>query len=119
MTHQDKLKEMYRHMSILGVSKSTAAPPAWRLLWRLGIEVPPPLFIPFFPGALAMGSYFAVFWGLIMWAFFWFRQGMSFVAMAAATLVAGALFGLFMAAYFRHVSRKHKLPAWSEYTGAP
>ena len=118
MTHQQKLEEMYRHMAMLGVPKSTAAPPAWRLLWRLGVEVPPPLFTPFVPSALAMGVFFGLFWGLFMWGILWSRQGMPLGLMAAISLAAGALFGLIMAAYFRHVARKHRLPPWSEYTGA-
>ena len=55
MDHQAKVQAMYRHMDALGVSRSTAAPPLWRLLWRAGIEIPPPLFIPFLSAALGMG----------------------------------------------------------------
>ena len=119
MTHQEKLEEMYRHMAILRVSRLTAAPPAWRLLWRFGVEVPPPLFAPFMPSALAMGAFFGLFWGLFMWAFLWARQGMPVSLMVATALTAGALFGFIMATYFRHLARKHKLPPWAEYTGAP
>ncbi|RPD83472.1 DUF6404 family protein [Luteimonas sp. 100069] len=119
MTHQEKLEEMYRHMAMLGVSRSTAAPPAWRLLWRFGIEIPPPLFTPFMPGALAMGAFFGLFWGLFMWAILWVHQDMPAILMAATAIAAGALFGLTMAAYFRHLARKHGLPSWAEYTGAP
>lgn len=116
MTHQEKLKETYRHMSLLGVSESTAAPSAWRLLWRLGVEVLPPLFIPSAPGALATGGV-GLFWGLLMWALFWSRQGMPAAAMAVSALGAGALFGLIMGTYWRYLARKHGLPKWSDYTG--
>jgi hypothetical protein len=119
MTHHEKLQQMYRHMEILGVSKSTAAPPAWRLLWRLGIEVPPPLFMPFVPGALTMSAFFGLCWGLAMWGILWARQGMPLGIMGVTALTAGLLFGFFMAAYFRHLARKHRLPSWAEYTGAP
>ena len=119
MTHQEKVEEMYRHMKAIGVSASTAAPPAWRLLWRVGINVPPPLFIPFVPGALAMGGFFGVFWGLLMWVILWHRKGMPLGVMAATALAAGVLFGLTMSGYFRHLARKHKLPVWSEYRGVP
>ena len=119
MTHHEKLERMYRHMAALGVSKSTAAPPAWRLLWRFGVEVPPPLFAPFVPGALAMGAFFGLFWGLLMWAILWSRQGMPVGLMVASALLAGTLFGLVVAAYFRYVARRHRLPPWAEYTGTP
>ncbi|MEN1930190.1 DUF6404 family protein [Luteimonas sp. MJ250] len=119
MKHHEKLEEMYRHMAMLGVPKNTAAPPLWRLFWRFGVEVPPPLFTPFIPGALAMSAFFSLFWGLLMWAVLWARQGMPISLMAASALAAGALFGLIMAAYFRHLARKHKLPSWAAYRGAP
>lgn len=119
MTHQEKLEIMYRHMALLGVPKSTAAPPAWRILWRLGVGVPPPLFASFIPCALAMGAGFALLWGLLMWVILWGRQGMLLGMSAAAALTAGALFGLIMGAYFRYLARKHRLPSWESYTGAP
>jgi hypothetical protein len=119
MTHHEKLERMYRHMETLGIGKSTSAPPAWRLLWRFGIEVPPPLFTPFVPGALAMGASFGFLWGLIMWAAFWARQGIPVGLMTIAALSAGTLFGLTMAAYFRYLARKHGLPSWTQYKGAP
>lgn len=56
MTHTQKVERMYRHMAALGVSRSTAAPPAWRVLWRMGIEAPPPLFMSFMPVALVLAS---------------------------------------------------------------
>lgn len=52
MTHTEKVERMYRHM---------AAPPAWRVLWRMGIEAPPPLFMSFLPVALVLGTFFAAF----------------------------------------------------------
>src|SRR5690606_5915862 len=119
MTHREKLDAMYRHMASLRVPRGTAAPPAWRLLWKLGIEVPPPLFARFAPAALAMGACFGLGWGLAMWAILWARQDMPVGVMVVASLAAGALFGLAMAAYFRHLARRHALPPWSEYTGAP
>ena len=119
MDHQAKVQAMYRHMDALGVSRSTAAPPLWRLLWRAGIEIPPPLFIPFLSAALGMGAFFGFFWGAFMWLFFWTRQGASFELVGGASLLAGVMFGLLMAAYLRVVAGRHDLPRWSEYTGAP
>lgn len=119
MNHEVKLQALYRHMDTLGVPRSTVAPPAWRLLWRMGLEVPPPLFIPFLPAALGFGGFFGLFWGATMWLFFWMRQGASLALVLGASLLTGVCFGLIMAAYLRAVAKRHNLPAWSEYTGAP
>lgn len=117
MTHREKLELMYRHFDTLGIGRSTSAPPAWRLLWFLGLEVPPPLFAPFLPMALAMGSFFAVGWGLLMWLGFWSARGMPVTGVVLASLGAGALFGLLMAWIYRRMARRHGLPSWSEYRG--
>ena len=120
MDHQEKVQAMYHHMDALGVARSTAAPPAWRLLWRAGINIPPPLFIPFLPAAVGMGAFFGFFWGALMWFFFfWMRQGASVEIVGAASLLAGVLFGLLMATYLRVIADRHNLPRWPEYAGAP
>lgn len=108
---------MHKHMAAMGVSPSTAAPPIWRLLWRLGVELPPPLFMSFWQAAFFMGGFFGVSWGLVMWLVQWSRQGMPFELVLGACASAGVLFGLCMAAYFRYLARKHELPSWEAYIG--
>src|SRR5690349_12297522 len=93
MTHAEKVDAMHRHMGALGISTYTAAPPAWRLLWRLGVQAPPPLFLGFWTTAIAMGSFFGFFWGLFMWLFAWPTQ-MPAWAMVSTAGGAGVFFGL-------------------------
>jgi asparagine N-glycosylation enzyme membrane subunit Stt3 len=118
MTHSEKVAAMQRHLVPQGLSPYTLAPPAWRALWALGLQVPPPLFLGFVPLALGAGAVFAVGWGLLMWLMAWWREGLGPLGALVAALVAGALFGLFMAAYYRHQARRFALPAWHDYTGA-
>ena len=91
---------------------SNYAPPALHLLWRLGLAIPPPHFARFWPTAAALGTAFAVAWGLMMWFFVWSRQSMSPFAALVAAAVAGALFGLSMATYYAYGRRKYQLPSW-------
>jgi hypothetical protein len=119
MTHEEKLELMYRHTDALGISRATVAPPAWRLLWKMGVQAPPPLFAPFLPMALATGSFFTLGWGLLMWLALWARQGMPLAAMVGSAVAAGVLFGLIMAGVYRYLARKHRLPTWAEYRGGP
>jgi len=109
MTGSEKLQAMQARMAELGIAPSTAAPPLWKLLWRMGVEVPPPLFMGFWSVALLMGGFFGVGWGILMWFMMWSRQGMAGWVALVAAVVAGVLFGLAMAAYFRHLARKHGL----------
>jgi hypothetical protein len=115
MTHAEKLKAMRAHMDALGIPASTSTPPLWNLFWRMGLEVPPPLFMGFGRMALLMGGFFGVFWGFCMWLLTWSRQGMPAWMVFSASALAGVLFGLAMAVYFRRLARKHKLPGWDDY----
>ena len=47
MTHQEKLAHFEKHLKERGFWKSNAKPPVFWLLWKLGIEVPPPYFLSF------------------------------------------------------------------------
>lgn len=44
-----------------GVKEATAAPPFSRMLWKLGIDAPPPLFAAFGINTLVMGGCFGFF----------------------------------------------------------
>lgn len=119
MIDTNKLQQMYSHLGSLGIAKSTIAPPAYRVAWRFGMDVTPPLFASFAANALFTGALFGVLWGLAMWAFFWlrFQRAIPSGSIVVAAIVAGVLFGLCMAAYFRHVARKNNLPGWAQYGG--
>ena len=108
----ERIVAMRRHLAECGVPDSTAAPPLWKLFWRMGFAVPPPPFMGAGRITLVMGGFFGVFWGLVMWLIMWSRQGMTVWIAVAAAAVAGAAFGLSMAFYFRRLARKHGLAAW-------
>jgi hypothetical protein len=114
MEHHEKLQAMYRHMDALGIRRSTAAPPVWRLMWRMGWEVPPPLFLGFWPLALGTGLTFCVVWGLCMLVL---DPAIPPSVTGLLAIIGGAGFGLVFAAVIRIKSIRHKLPSWSEYQG--
>ncbi len=64
MTHQRKVDAYRKLMDARGVGRSTAVPPLWELLWRLGLHVPPPLFMGFVPLSVLMGSGFGTLFGV-------------------------------------------------------
>ena len=113
-----RIQAMRRQLADLGIADSTAAPPLWKLFWRMGLDVPPPMFMGFGRLALLMGGFFGLFWGFFMWLLMWSRQGMPAWLVFAAAALAGTLFGLAMAFHFRRLARKHRLLNWSDH-GAP
>jgi hypothetical protein len=94
-----------------GVGAFTVAPPFFRLLWALGVELPPPLFLGFITLTVVMGGFFAASWGVLMWL----AWQLSAPAVAAAAGGAGLLFGLSMAVYYRVKAAELGLPSWSDY----
>lgn len=97
-----------------GIREGNYLPPAVRVLWRLGVRVPPPHFAGFAGTALAFGSFFALSWGAAMWWWLWRDSGMSLQVAAIGAALAGLLFGLAMASYYALGRRKHRLPTWSK-----
>lgn len=115
MTHREKVDRLLSDLAQRGVGRYTAAPPLYRLLWRLGIEVPPPFFASFRSLALLMGVLFGVAWGLFMWLLVWRPDHVPPALAAATALIAGTLFGVIMAAYYRWRASKLALPRWEDY----
>ena len=114
-----KIASYEQQMAASGVGRSTASPPAWRMLWHLGVQVPPPLFLGFLPLLLILGSTFGLLFGLGIWLL----QAVGFVDFSLVSIpvraaFAGLFFGLFMAAYYRNLARKHNLGSWASYSGA-
>jgi len=116
MTHNEKLDLMFRDLAQRGVGRWTFAPPVYRLLWKLGFEVPPPLFSSFNHLLIVQGTTFGTLWGfstwLLLFTFFPVFPAWIFLLLA---IPAGVLFGLCMAAIYRWQARSLKLPNWSEY----
>ena len=114
MSHQEKIERLIADLSEQGVSPQTTAPPMFRLLWSLGLKIPPPLYMRFSSLALLGGVPFGLLWGLFMWLLVWrSRAGLEY--MVLISLLAGVFFGLAMAAYYRWRFRRLKLPPWENY----
>jgi hypothetical protein len=119
MTQSGQLERYKQHMAAQGVGESTAFPPAWNLLWSLGIKVPPPPFLGFVSLTLVAGVLFGPLFGLGAWLLG--NRGLRDMPAQEAlwvALVTGAVFGLIMAAYYRHLARKHRLGSWAAFSRA-
>jgi hypothetical protein len=88
------------------------APPLFRLLWRLGIDVPPPHFAGFWANFVLSGSLFGVAMGLYQW---FFNTPRSLTLALVATVFCGVFFGLSMAVRYRNGARKYNIPSWQAF----
>jgi hypothetical protein len=122
MNHRQKVDRLVEELGRQGISSHAAAPPLFRLLWMLGLDIPPPFFLEFRKLALVMGTFFAVLegplWGILMWLSLWQGEIPALIAVALTVfeaVLAGVAFGLVMARYLRRKSAQSGLPSWEDY----
>ena len=117
--YQQHMLKIIEELRAQGVSRFTSAPPAYRILWRLGFQVPPPFYLSFSRMAITYGGAFAMAM-IVLYAgmFLAFRPApltAAFVVHYAifggsVCLVAGAITGVSSAMYYRWRARKLRLP---------
>lgn len=106
-----KLEQAFTILEGTGIWRMNYAPPLFRLLWLLKLQVPPPHFRSFAANALTLGGFFGGAWGLFMWTIVWHRFTSVEIALFASA-IAGTFFGIGMASYYQYGQRKHSLPNW-------
>ncbi|WP_316225788.1 DUF6404 family protein [Bradyrhizobium sp. SZCCHNS3052] len=119
MSSPSRLDSALAILAATGMWRSSYEPPLYRLLWRLGLPLPPPHFASFGFNFAFTAAWFGTAWGAIMWIFVWSKVSGSGVVAITGAVVAGVLFGLIMAAHYRYGARKYKLPLWSEVNAGP
>jgi hypothetical protein len=119
MTYPSKLSSALAMLAATGIGRGSYEPPLYRLLWRVGLFLPPPHFASFGFNFVFNAAWFATLWGAIMWLLLWSQLGGSGVVATITAVAAGVLFGLTMAAYYRYGARKHGLPLWSRLKVEP
>jgi hypothetical protein len=124
MTHRQKVDHLIAELGQQGVSSHTVAPPLLRLLWALGLSVPPHPFVGFRQLTLLYGIPFGVLWGVGMWLWVWQGLGLAgLIVGVPGTVLAGLLFGLVMAGFSRWMAARlrarYRLPSsWEDYPQA-
>jgi ABC-type branched-subunit amino acid transport system permease subunit len=113
MTHDEKVAHLLQDLGQKGVGRYTIAPLLYRLLWRLGIKVRPPLFASFWSLVVITGLGYGLLLFVLMWPFV--RQTEPVSAVVGTAALAAVLFGLFMAVYYRARAQKLGLQRWEDY----
>ena len=113
MTFEEKKQRALALMAEKKMWRSNYAPPLLRLLWKFGIQIPPPPFMPFWQNVLCFGGFFGTFWGLFMWLTIWGNVEGGVIITLQRSLFAGVFFGFFMALYHYWRKRVNKLPDWN------
>jgi hypothetical protein len=116
MTDNTKREAALELLAATPIWKMNYASPALRLLWRLGIDCPPPHLRRFSRNALGCGAWFGVCWMVIFYLIqLLVPQHPPFAATFPASICVGALYGLWTAAYYAYGRRKYHLPLWEDF----
>lgn len=115
MSVNPKREAALKLLKSTGMWPSNYAPPIFRMLWSLGLDLRPPHFANFFVNTILMGTFFAATWGFFMWVLIWSHRTMSPTKALLVAACAGLFFGLVMSGYYAYGKRKYKLPSWGEF----
>lgn len=76
MTFEQKKARAIALMDSKKMWRSNYAPPLLRILWRLGIRLPPLPFMPFWQVTVLTGGLWGISWGCAMWFIYRGPSGM-------------------------------------------
>jgi hypothetical protein len=123
MTHQEKVALMIKDLGRNGVLPIWCAPPLFRLLWAVGLEIRPPLFLPFLANFLILELQLAwLVWLLWLGAIWLFPESTSAQAAPLVLLcshMVGLVIGFIIASELASTARKLMLPSWNLYLAEP
>jgi len=114
MTEKEKREAFFAEMQAIGVKKNEQKPPLYRLLWKLGVNIAPPLYASGTQLVLVDVFLAGGFWAFWMWLIVWKESpGVSL----AGGLLFGLLFGLMMRVQIESKRKKYGITGdWSEFT---
>lgn len=113
-SYEDRLARSLAELEASSISALNYAPPMFRLARRLGLKPRPPHYMSFLRAALLLGPAFGVLWGSVMWVLSWRSDDLPVIVALLASLLAGALFGLAMAGYYRWAGGQAGLSKWED-----
>ncbi|WP_437357683.1 DUF6404 family protein [Inquilinus limosus] len=113
-TFEEKLTNAESLIAAKKIPQHKAIPSIYRLLWRIGVKVPPPHFATLWQNICLEGVPFGVIWGFFIWLILWRNDERYAWAIVLAPAVAGFLFGTIMASRYRSEARTHAFPRWKD-----
>ena len=119
MDFNEKRTAAFKLLQERGVPRGNEATPYHQLLWRLGVEVPPPLFAELLANFLVMYVGFTVVFAAFLLAMSWFGvlsnpTWFTYLAM----LFVGIPVALLWAYSRRAMARKYDVPLWRDFEPA-
>ena len=112
--YNDRFARAESELEMSGLNSLNYAPPLFRLARKTGLRVRPPHYMSFLRATLILTVIFGTVWGVFMWIVLWRDMGMPWQGAVAASALAGILFGLLMAEYYRWSAKRAGLSRWED-----
>lgn len=113
-SYQDRLARAMAELDASTISSLNYAPPMFRISRRLGLKPRPPHYMSFRRAVLLLGPLFGVLWGSLMWLLQWRDAEVATPVVLLGSILAGAIFGLLMAGYYRWAGSQAGLSKWED-----
>ncbi|WP_446471170.1 DUF6404 family protein [Xenorhabdus stockiae] len=112
MTFEQRKARAIAIMESKNMKRSYYAPPLFRLLWKMGLKIPPLPFTSFWQITLLAGSFFELGVWVTKWLLGWQYEETSLLAIIVSCIAGGLFFGVFTAVSVRWTKTFHDLPDW-------
>lgn len=113
-SYEDRIARALAELEASEIKSLNYAPPIFRVARKLGLKPRPPHYMSFTRAVLLLGPFFGLMWGTVMWFLSWEAQELPLLVAVLAALLAGALFGLAMAGYYRWAGSQAGLSRWED-----
>ena len=119
MTHQEKVAYLLENLKAHGIDSRKAAPPIFKLLWALGLEIPPPLFMCQTVNWLVLMPF--TFAAITVLVVLFFCLGTSWIlqVLYAITILGLLVKSWQQAGAWAELGARLNLPQWQNYPEVP
>lgn len=112
--YPDRITRAMAELEASSISRLNYAPPLFRVARKLGLNPRPPHYISFMRSVLILGPAFGAVWGAFMYVIQWRAAELPIAVIVMSCLLAGAMFGLLMAGYYRWAGSQAGLTKWED-----
>ena len=112
--YQRRLAAAKEEMERAGVPNARRGLTLVALLSKLGVQMRPALYLPFWLNGLIQGALFAAIYGTATYVLFGLSEERSLSQIAINLLIAGSIYGLLTAFFQRRKIWGKKLSAWED-----
>ncbi len=113
MSYPPRVEAALKDLTGHGLKLRNCAPPLHRLMWRYGLNIPPPHMAGFLSNFISTSLVAVPGSALALWLYQFIRAAESTPPILIPSLVSGISAGLAVACYFWYTAIEHDLPRWS------